>query len=293
MARGRMITNEIAKDKRINDLSDDTSRLAFTWLITFADVEGRTNGDPALVRSMLFPRRTDITLERMEGYIREWANIGLIQWYQAAGDLWISFPSFAKNQVGLRKNREPKSSIPQPPPDEHPANIRQSSGSLPADDGSASRLIKENQIKLSPDGEKESPEQWFDAREIPQEPHEPRSKEELLAGVAEALAANGRRQDAGEADLSWLDECYRPLALEFITHTGIEPLKSEQTYWRKTLGEFRTVGIDPPDVKKAVKKSRDDGMTIKSPASIFGAARDFAKIRQKSGGDEQWTEVHR
>jgi hypothetical protein len=110
-----MITNEIARDKRINDLSDDTSRLAFTWLITFADSEGRTYGDPALVRSMLFPRRTDITFERMAGIIQEWHRLGLVVWYEAQGDRFIYFPSFEKHQVGLRKDREAPSTIPAPP----------------------------------------------------------------------------------------------------------------------------------------------------------------------------------
>jgi hypothetical protein len=115
MAQGRMIVNAIAADKRINKLSDDTSRLAFTWLITFADCEGRTYGDPAVVRSMLFPRRQDVTIERMEDYIREWALLGLVVWYESDGDIWISFPKFDKNQPGLRKDREAASRIPQAP----------------------------------------------------------------------------------------------------------------------------------------------------------------------------------
>lgn len=115
MAQGRMIVNAITADRRINSLSDDTSKLAFTWLITFADCEGRTYGDPAVVRSMLFPRRQDVTIERMEDYIREWALLGLIVWYESDGDTWISFPKFEKNQPGLRKDREAPSRIPVPP----------------------------------------------------------------------------------------------------------------------------------------------------------------------------------
>ena len=101
MARGRIIASEITKDKRVNDLSDDTSRLAFTWLVTFADREGRTHGDPALVRSTLFPRRDDITIEQMESYLREWADAGLVIWYEANGDKWIQFPAFANHQKGF------------------------------------------------------------------------------------------------------------------------------------------------------------------------------------------------
>lgn len=112
MARGRMINNKIALDKRVHDLSDDTSRLAFTWLITFADCEGRTYGDPAVVRSMLFPRRSDMSVEQMEAYLSEWAEAGLVIWYEAEGDKWIEFPNFGKNQKGLDRRHEPKSIIP-------------------------------------------------------------------------------------------------------------------------------------------------------------------------------------
>lgn len=114
MANGRMITKDICGDKRINCLSSDTSRMAFTWLITFADREGRTHGDPAMVRSMLFPRRQDVTIEQMEQMIIEWANLSLVIWYECDGDLWLWFPGFEKNQPGLRKDKEAPSKIPEP-----------------------------------------------------------------------------------------------------------------------------------------------------------------------------------
>lgn len=133
MARGRIINSKITQDKRVNDLSDDTSRLAFTWLITFTDCEGRTYGDPALLRSILFPRRSDITVEQMEHYIREWESAELIKWYGANDDLWIEFPNFEKNQVGLRKSREPKSDIPPPLVDDSAEENRQSSDKEPED----------------------------------------------------------------------------------------------------------------------------------------------------------------
>jgi len=115
MARGRFISQEITKDKKINSLSDDTSRLAFTWLVTMADCEGRTYGDPAIVRSMVFPRRSNVTVEQMESYIIEWHNSGMVIWYEADGDKWIVFPNFEKHQVGLRKDKEAPSVIPPPP----------------------------------------------------------------------------------------------------------------------------------------------------------------------------------
>ena len=115
MARGRMINSRICRDKRVDDLSDDTCRLAFTWLISFADVQGRVDGDPALLASTLFPRRRDVTPETMTAYIQEWHDAGLVVWYQADGDRWIWFPSFDKNQRGLDRRKEPVSEIPVPP----------------------------------------------------------------------------------------------------------------------------------------------------------------------------------
>ena len=111
-------------DKKINDLSNDTSRLGFTWLVSFADVEGRTPGDPAIVKSLLFPRRMDITAEQVQLFIQEWAAAGLIIWYEAEDDLWIQFPKFDENQKGLRKDREAPSHIPAP-------SLRSNSGATP------------------------------------------------------------------------------------------------------------------------------------------------------------------
>jgi len=124
MAKGRMINSKITLDKKVHDLSCDTSRLAFTWLVSFADVEGRTPGDPAIVKSLIFPRRADVSAEQIETYINEWAVAGLILWYEAEDDLWIQFPKFDDNQKGLRKDREAPSNIPAP-------QLRSDSGQTP------------------------------------------------------------------------------------------------------------------------------------------------------------------
>lgn len=152
MARGRMITNRIASDAKINQLIDDTSRLAFTWLITFADAEGRTYGDPAMVRSLVFPRRGDVEIDQMQAYIQQWAELGLIYWYEANGDLWIEFVNFKKNQPNLRGDREPASEIPSYDPDNDgqlPDNILQTSGNLPANNPVKLREEKRREVKRS------------------------------------------------------------------------------------------------------------------------------------------------
>ena len=112
MAKGRFISKEICLDKRVSELSDGYSMVGFTWLITHADCEGRIYGDPAIVKSLIFPRRMDVTVEMVAGYIQEWEAAGLIKTYEVNGDIYIQFPNFDKHQVGLRKDREPVSHIP-------------------------------------------------------------------------------------------------------------------------------------------------------------------------------------
>lgn len=142
MAEGRLINKRIGLDRAVNALCNDTSRLAFTWTISHLDRDGRVTGDPAALRSIVFPRRDDIGTEEMRGYIEDWAHNGLVKWYRADDDLWLEFPGFRKNQPNLRHDREPASSIPPANRGEPvsfsiqldtPADCRQGSGGLPAD----------------------------------------------------------------------------------------------------------------------------------------------------------------
>lgn len=130
MARGRFISKAVITDRGINNLSSDTSRLAFTWLITLADCEGRVTGEPDLLKSALFPRRSDITPEQIRDFITEWMSSGFIIWYYGAdGDRYIQFVNFEKHQVGLRKDREAESEI------DDPVNCRSVDGLTPEEIG--------------------------------------------------------------------------------------------------------------------------------------------------------------
>jgi hypothetical protein len=272
-----MVTNGICADKRVNDLSDDTSRLAFTWLITFADCEGRTHGDPTMVRSMLFPRRTDITTERMAGYIQEWADCGLVVWYEAHGDKWIAFPGFAKNQPGLRKDREPESAIPEPPtacpaqdaPVEAPAmpeDIRQESGNVPGD-------IRITSVSVPPVSRANGMEEK--RREY---------------GVAAAPPPTTPRQPSAK------DRDRKALEDHFVAVTGLQPpvcttetdRRSAGNQWWKPL-RILLEDLAKDDVAAAkrlidqsVKKLRDGECTIADPNSILKTARALSATPRAS-----------
>ena len=260
MARGRFITNEITRDKRINNLSDDTSRLAFTWLVTFADCEGRTYGDPAILRSMLFPRRQDITIEKMSEYVSEWSNSGLVVWYKANEDLYIWFPAFEKNQSGLRKSREAQSIIPQP------------SGVCPSQD--ADEL--QSNSGVTPD-------------EIPVK---------LIKG--KLIKDNMGAKEPAPKETSPQDLAYYRLQDYFIEFTGLPKpnprnngdWKEYNTLW-KTPGKsiLEWVGGDENKaqiiVEGAVNKMQKEHLTIASFKSIVKIASDEYSKRNGNGNGHQ------
>ena len=89
MARGRMINSKIALNKSINQLSDDTSRLAFTWLAGITATSERIQANPYIVCARLFPRRSDVSPEKMREYIHEWVQFGLVEIAFANGEYWL------------------------------------------------------------------------------------------------------------------------------------------------------------------------------------------------------------
>lgn len=146
MARGRFISNNIIMDRQIHELSNDTCRLAYTWLITLADREGRVVGEPDLLAAQLFPRRREITPKMIEDFILEWIDAGFVIWYFGSdGDRVLQLVNFEKHQVGLRKGREAESVY------DDPDDCRIIAGVIP--EQSPVKLIKDNN-NLIEDAEK-------------------------------------------------------------------------------------------------------------------------------------------
>lgn len=116
MARGRMLNKTVGASLQFHNLPDDTSRLLATWIIPHLDFDGVFHADPMMVRSAIFPRRADITVEQVESYLDEMERQGLIHRFKARGDVWQWWPGFSRNQTGLRRDRE---STTYPPPPTH------------------------------------------------------------------------------------------------------------------------------------------------------------------------------
>lgn len=74
----------------------------------------------------------------------------------------------------------------------------------------------------------------------------------------------------GQADLSFLGEHLRPLAMAFIEVVGKQyaPQKSDYSFWRKTLNDWYARGFTPQQVSSGTKTHLDAKLSVKSPASV-------------------------
>jgi len=111
LARGRMISKQISLDEKVDDLSDDTARLLFTWMIPHLDREGRIYGDANIFKSIVAPRRK-YSDKKIEKYLLEMEQIELIERYFVNNNAYIYLKNFEKHQLGLRKEKEAQSQIP-------------------------------------------------------------------------------------------------------------------------------------------------------------------------------------
>lgn len=132
MAKGRMLNRTVSASAKFHELPDETCRLLATWIIPWLDHNGVFYGDPALVKSYVLPRRADVTIEQVHGYLNAMQGVGLIYLFESDGQTWQAWPGFLDNQVGLKPRREGKSICP-PPPDNLKTLVRSSSGLTPAE----------------------------------------------------------------------------------------------------------------------------------------------------------------
>ncbi len=246
MARGRFVSKEISIDKKVNELKDPWAMLGFTWLITQADVDGRTYGDPELVKSMIFPRQRDISVEDVEKFIRQWVDAGMIDWYEVDGEMFIQFLNFEKHQVGIRRDKEPVSSIPENP-EKKPATAEQwrNNGGKVAED-------------VRNDDGKSPPEVKEKLREI-------KVEQEVEVVVPSADASGGD----GDPVIFTLQEVFERDAC-VIAPTGMPAVMDQ---WRKALAELSGMGVTDEVMRQAITEMTEKKYKILGPWSLVKPCR--------------------
>ena len=138
MAVGRMLKKRISMSKKLADLSSDTVRLLYTWMLSHLDVEGRFSADPYVIKGLVFPRVKTITPDIIAECIAELDESGLIVIYYDNGDSYLEYRKFHHFQ-NIKKEREARSEYPsledcQDKNKTTPDQIRSRSGSVQAQD---------------------------------------------------------------------------------------------------------------------------------------------------------------
>jgi len=256
MARGRFISNYIIEDREFNELSNDTCRLAYVFLITLADREGRITGELGYLTSKLFPRRREITTEILKGFIQEWADAGFIIWYESEnGHKALQLINFEKHQRGLRKDREPSSEF------DNPNNCRIIAGCM-SNYNQSHETVKE----LKDKGLKES---LINNTNINVKP-------------AKNAGTNPEpiRNQSGKEIEDKLEIC-------FIRLTGLcKPSEHLQAFkamaWEDELKVWHDLGVTEEDIKKAVTEADENKTNLSTTGSITSYIKS-AIARRKRG----------
>lgn len=108
MARIRSIKPDFWADEKLATVSRD-ARLLFIGLISMADDEGRMRGNPAFVRSSIFPYDDDLDIRVL---LAELSAKALVHLYVDSGQAFLHVRNFARHQ---RIDKPSKSVLPAPP----------------------------------------------------------------------------------------------------------------------------------------------------------------------------------
>jgi len=115
MAEGRMIKKRIATSKKIAAVGDSAALLYF-MMYPHSDVQGRVEGCPDLIKGQMLTYFKAWNGSKIQKCLRDLQKIGLILLYNVEGNQYIQFTRFEDFQT-LNPDREAKSIIPEPTPD--------------------------------------------------------------------------------------------------------------------------------------------------------------------------------
>jgi len=118
-----MLQNRISKSRKMSELSSDTARLLYTWLLSHLDVNGCFYADPVMIKNLIFTR-LDTPIKTVSTILNELEVNELIVRYEVDGELYLCYPDFEEKQPKIQRDREGKPDIPPPTQDQLKSNSR-------------------------------------------------------------------------------------------------------------------------------------------------------------------------
>lgn len=134
MARGRMVSTEVAVDLELNSLSLPAYAL-YLATIPHLDRDGLIDAHPVRLAAVVAPLRMELR-DNAPLLINEWVERGLVIRYDVSSrQSVLFFPGFRRHQQGMEYGREPVSRFPPPP-----GWVRTTEGLVPDDPELCRRL---------------------------------------------------------------------------------------------------------------------------------------------------------
>ena len=89
----RMLSRTISTSEKLWKLKSFEAKLLFSWMICHCDDEGRMEGEPNIVKAVVFPLEK-IKPVKIGEYLHEMSKIGLIKWYKVDGKRYIELENW-------------------------------------------------------------------------------------------------------------------------------------------------------------------------------------------------------
>lgn len=166
MPNGRFVSKAIAVNGQLASVSLEADFL-FGRCIPHLDVDGRMSGNPKLVKAIAVPVRDELSIERVAACLAELAAAELVVWYQVNGELCLTFPSFARHQQGLKREREADSRVPSP---RSPNAVKVTPAQLPIWSGGGPAEVPLSKGKVSEGKESKELPKGTSPQDSPQQP---------------------------------------------------------------------------------------------------------------------------
>ena len=114
MARGRIISIQVASDDSLNKLSPDAERL-YLRTLPHLDRDGLITGHPMLLWAKVAPLRMEL-MDACNALVQEWVQQGLVMRYPGAdGQPVLYFKGFRRHNANIPYTDEAPSIYPPPP----------------------------------------------------------------------------------------------------------------------------------------------------------------------------------
>lgn len=97
MPRSRMIKPEFLTDSKLATITEGT-RLFFIGLWIMSDDYGVVKGSPLLLKSLIYPLNTDITVEEVASRLQELVNLNILAPFKGDSEEYYFIRNFTKHQ---------------------------------------------------------------------------------------------------------------------------------------------------------------------------------------------------